>query len=111
MQVFFMFDLYGANRGADPRASQETTLRLREAQSGQVPCSGARRQNKVLDEVSAAIHGGVAAENVALQRARLFAIRCKSMVRAQLICAITRYPLRDKHPQCCFGNSKGMLHR
>ena len=46
-----------ANRGADPRASQETqgacTLRLREAQSGPVPCSGARRQNKVLDEVSA----------------------------------------------------------
>jgi hypothetical protein len=28
-----------------------------------VPCSGARRQNKVLDEVSAAILGGVAAEN------------------------------------------------
>jgi len=47
-----------ANRGADPRASQETqgacTMRLREAQSDQVPCSGARRQNKVLDEVSAA---------------------------------------------------------
>ncbi|MEA1991360.1 MAG: hypothetical protein U9N58_04075, partial [Thermodesulfobacteriota bacterium] len=55
------------NRGADPRASQEPqgacTLRLREAQSGPVPCSGARRQNKVLDEVSAAILGGVAAEN------------------------------------------------
>jgi len=29
-----------------------------------VPCSGARRQNKVLDEVSAAILGGEAAENV-----------------------------------------------
>jgi hypothetical protein len=28
-----------------------------------VPCSGARRQNKVLDEVSAAILGGEAAEN------------------------------------------------
>ena len=56
------------NRGADPRASQETqgayTMRLREAQSGPVPCSGARRQNKVLDVVSAAILGGVAAENV-----------------------------------------------
>ncbi|PXF56283.1 MAG: hypothetical protein C4B58_14085 [Deltaproteobacteria bacterium] len=55
------------NRGADPRASQEPqgacTLRLREAQSGPVPCSGARRQNKVLDGVSAAILGGVAAEN------------------------------------------------
>jgi len=55
------------NRGADPRASQEPqgacTLRLREAQSGQVPCSGAERRDKVLDEVSAAILGGVAAEN------------------------------------------------
>ena len=55
------------NRGADPRASQEPqgacTMRLREAQSGPAPCSGARRQNKVLDEVSAAILGGVAAEN------------------------------------------------
>jgi len=34
-----------ANRGADPRASQEPqgacTMRLREAQSGPVPCSGA----------------------------------------------------------------------
>ncbi|MCK4817651.1 hypothetical protein KA005_17915, partial [bacterium] len=53
-------------------ASQELqgacTLRLREAQSGPVPCSGARRQNKVLDEVSAAILGGVAAENVAFTR-------------------------------------------
>jgi len=36
---------------------------IRRAQSGQVPCSGARRQNKALDEVSAAILGGVAAEN------------------------------------------------
>ena len=49
------------NRGADPRASQEPqgacTRRLREAQSGPAPCSGARRQNKVLDEVSAAIPG------------------------------------------------------
>jgi hypothetical protein len=34
-----------------------------------VPCSGARRQNKVLDEVSAAILGGVAAENVELSGA------------------------------------------
>jgi hypothetical protein len=58
---------FSYNRGADPRASQKTqgasTLRLREAQSGPVPCSGARRQNKVLDEVSAAILGGEAAEN------------------------------------------------
>ena len=38
-------------------------MRLREAESGPVPCSDATRQNKVLDEGSAAILGGVAAEN------------------------------------------------
>jgi len=32
--------------------------------SGQVPCSGAERRSKVLDEVSTAILGGAAAENV-----------------------------------------------
>ena len=53
-----LFGIFSYNRGADPRASQ----------SGPVPCSGARRQNKVLDEVSAAILGGVAAENVSVQR-------------------------------------------
>jgi len=31
--------------------------------SGQVPCSGAERRNKVLDEVSTAILSGAAAEN------------------------------------------------
>ena len=36
---------------------------IRRAQSGPVACSGARRQNKALDEVSAAILGGEAAEN------------------------------------------------
>ncbi len=41
---------------------------IRGAQSGQVACSGARRQNKALDEVSAAILGGVAAENKLLSR-------------------------------------------
>jgi len=35
-----------------------------------VPCSGARRQNKALDEVSAAILGGVAAENGAVHLAQ-----------------------------------------
>ena len=33
------------------------------AQSGQVPCSGARRQGKVLDVVSATIHGDEVAVN------------------------------------------------
>ncbi len=32
--------------------------------SGQVPCSGAERRSKVLDEVSTAILGGAAAENM-----------------------------------------------
>ncbi len=41
---------------------------MRRAQSGQVACSGARRQNKALDEVSAAILGGVAAENASRNR-------------------------------------------
>jgi len=48
--------------------------------SGQVPCSGAERRSKVLDEVSTAILGGAAAVNAAFQRARLFALRCKSLV-------------------------------
>jgi hypothetical protein len=40
-----------------------TKLLLRRAQSGRVPCSGAERRDKVLDEVSTAIHGGEAAVN------------------------------------------------
>ena len=32
--------------------------------SGQVPCSGAKRQGKGLDEVSTAIHGDAVAMNV-----------------------------------------------
>jgi len=40
---------------------------IRRAQSGQVPCSGAKRRNKGLDEVSTAIHGGEAAVNAANQ--------------------------------------------
>jgi len=55
------------------------------AQAGQVPCSGARRQGKVLDVVSATIHGDAVAVNTAFQRARLFAIRCKSLVRRLMI--------------------------
>jgi hypothetical protein len=39
----------------------------RRAQSGQVACSGAERRGKTLDEVSAAIPGGGAAGNGALQ--------------------------------------------
>jgi hypothetical protein len=45
-----------------------------------VPCSGARRQNKVLDEVSAAILGGVAAENTILSGGA-FSVHFKIIVR------------------------------
>jgi hypothetical protein len=34
--------------------------------SGQAPCSGAKRRNKVLDEVSTAILGDAVAENIEL---------------------------------------------
>jgi len=41
-------------------------LLVRFTVSGQVPCSGAERRNKVLDVVSTAIPGGAAAWNVEL---------------------------------------------
>ena len=41
------------------------------AVSGPVPCSGARRLGKGLDEVSTAIHGGAAAVNKLLLRRML----------------------------------------
>ena len=65
------------NRGADPRARRMGAPRSgdhsRRAQSGRVPCSGAERRDKVLDEVSTAIHGGAAAVNVANQPRRFLA--------------------------------------
>jgi hypothetical protein len=39
------------------------------AVSGQVPCSGAKRRDKVLDEVSTAVHGDAVAVNVLVSRA------------------------------------------
>jgi hypothetical protein len=39
------------------------SLLAHDAVSGPVPCSGARRQDKALDEVSAAILGDAVAEN------------------------------------------------
>jgi len=39
------------------------SLLASDAVSGPVPCSGARRQDKTLDEVSAAILGDAVAEN------------------------------------------------
>jgi len=44
------------------RASKRSLI-VRCAVSGQVPCSGAKRRDKVLDVVSTAIHGGAAAVN------------------------------------------------
>ena len=70
--------------GTVGRASKRSLI-VRFTVSGQVPCPGAERRGKVLDAVSTAILGGVAAENVALQRARFFAIRCKSMVRSSYL--------------------------
>jgi len=55
------------------RRSNRRSLVDRCAVSGQVPCSGARRQGKVLDEVSTAILGGAAAENKLLAKRLLLA--------------------------------------
>jgi hypothetical protein len=48
--------------GTGGRASKRSLI-ARFTVSGQVPCSGAERRNKVLDEVGTAIHGGAAAVN------------------------------------------------
>ena len=53
--------------GTGGRAGKRSLI-VRFTVSGQVPCSGAERRNKVLDEVSTAIHGGGAAENAANNR-------------------------------------------
>ena len=57
--------------GAVCRASKRSLI-VWCAVSGQVPCSGAKRRDKVLDEVSTAILGGAAAENVWLTGPALF---------------------------------------
>ncbi len=55
--------------GAVGRAGKRS-LTDRFAASGQVPCSGAERRNKVLDVVSTAIPGGAAAGNKKLSDSR-----------------------------------------
>ena len=45
------------------RASKRSSI-VRCAVSGPVPCSGARHRGKVLDVVSTAIHGDIAAVNM-----------------------------------------------
>jgi len=44
-------------------AGAGASLLANDTVSGSVPCSGARRQDKALDEVSAAILGDAVAEN------------------------------------------------
>jgi len=55
---------------AGGRASKRSLI-VRFTVSGQVPCSGAERRSKVLDEVSTAILGGAAAENVNDEQCRI----------------------------------------
>jgi hypothetical protein len=57
--------------GAVSRSSKRSLID-RCAVSGPVPCSGAQRRGKVLDEVRTAIPGGEAAGNAGHQRARAF---------------------------------------
>ena len=54
--------------GTGGRTSKRSLI-VRFPVSGQVPCSGAERRNKVLDEVSTAILGDAAAENGLISRA------------------------------------------
>ena len=65
MDVVFIILLLGiiaVLTGAVGRANKRSLI-VRFTVSGQAPCSGAERRNKVLDEVSTAILGGAAAEN------------------------------------------------
>ena len=54
--------LIAALTGGGGRASKRSLI-VRFPLSSPVPCSGARRQDKALDEVSAAILGDAVAEN------------------------------------------------
>ena len=56
--------------GTGGRTSKRSLI-VRFTVSGQVPCSGAERRSKVLDEVSTAILGGAAAENVNDEQCRI----------------------------------------
>jgi hypothetical protein len=63
--------------------------------SGQVPCSGAQRQDKGLEVVSTAIHGGAAAVNVVITGRKMRKInvmllihfmRCYNVSRPRRFC-------------------------
>jgi len=69
------------NRGSHQRGGQQA-VSLTAAQSGEVPCSGARRDGTRPNEVSAAIPGGEAAGNVMLSGARLWRVRWSYLLSA-----------------------------
>jgi len=58
--------------------SSKRSLIVRFMVSGQVPCSGAERRNKVLDVVSTAIPGGEAAGNAPVNCAKSYHINSKN---------------------------------
>jgi len=62
-EVFSYLAITAVLTGAVCRASKRSLI-VWCAVSGQVPCSGAKRRDKVLDEVSTAILGDAVAENV-----------------------------------------------
>jgi len=61
-----ILSVIAALTGGGSRASKRSLV-VRFPLSGPVPCSGARRRDKALDEVSAAILGDAVAENAADQ--------------------------------------------
>ena len=62
IKLFSVLEIIAVLTGAVRRSSRRSLID-RGAVSGPVPCSGAKRRDKVLDEVSTAIHGGAAAVN------------------------------------------------
>jgi hypothetical protein len=56
--------------------------------SGQVPCSGAKRRDKVLDEVSTAVHGDAVAVNVERQPRRPLTLKKISGAVRRLLYAL-----------------------
>ena len=70
MVLHNLLQLIAALTGGGSRASKRSLV-VRVPLSGPVPCSGARRRDKALDEVSAAILGDAVAENVRDNRRRV----------------------------------------
>jgi hypothetical protein len=70
LRQFSFETLIAVLTGAVCRASKRSLIGWC-AVSGQVPCSGAKRRDKVLDEVSTAILGDAVAENKGFTRNRI----------------------------------------